>query len=337
MKKILSVVIAVAVLVVYCGGQTIAATRTIIDDKGRSLQIPVVLDRVVSVSSYITFTTIVLGGGDKLVGVETSCLNNKNLNKIYPEVAQKPDIGYEDTPNYEGILKTNPQAILTTSWDKKLKTLESKLKLPIICINMDDTRASTKFIGDLIGKQAEAKKYTDYYDEKMKIINEAVSNQPTRPKVYIAAGYGKGGLQTTWTKSSTWGKDVAACGGTYVANFKGGGTRNVSEEQLLNWNPDVLILDQSCFESKKSVMNDVRWASLNAIKSKAVYRGPDGYISTFGRPHIEAILSRLWLTDKLFPGKLDLDIMKVADDFYQEFYGVKLSNKELRDRMMPEN
>jgi iron complex transport system substrate-binding protein len=337
MRKIIWTIFTVMLLAVCFETQVIAAIRTITDDKGRTVEIPMVLDRVVSISSYITFTSIVLGGGEKLVGIESSCLNNKNLKKIYPDVTGKPDIGYEDTPNYEGILEVNPQVILTTAWDKKLKTLEAKLGLPIICINMDDSRASTKFIGDLLGKQAAAKRYTDYFDEKMEMIDQVVSGEASKPKVYIAAGYGKGGLQTTWTKSSTWGKDVVACGGVYVADFRGGGTRNVSKEQLLNWNPDILILDQSCFESKKSVMKDIRWASLSAVKNNAVHRGPDGFISTFGRPHIEAILSRLWITDKFFPGKMDINMLEVADDFYQKFYGVKLTNKELKDRMMPGN
>jgi iron complex transport system substrate-binding protein len=102
---------------------------------------------------------------------------------------------------------------------------------------------------------------------------------------------------------------------------------------VLLWDPDVIILDQSCPDTVVDVMADDRWQSLNAIQEERIYRVPEGYLDTWGRPHVESVLSRMWLASLLYPDQADVDIVAEVQDFAATFYGVDLSDAEVSDML----
>jgi iron complex transport system substrate-binding protein len=107
-------------------------------------------------------------------------------------------------------------------------------------------------------------------------------------------------------------------------------------EQVLIWNPDVLILDKTCPDSVSKVLSDPTWLTVNAVKNKRVYRAPNGFLDTWGRPYLESALSRVWLADKLYPGKMGLNIVTEAKNFYSKFYGINLTDEEINKILNPE-
>lgn len=84
------------------------ATRTVIDDLGRSVTLPVSITRIVSTAPSVTENIFAVGAGDRLVGVTTFC--------NYPEEAKAiPKIGDTMTPNMESIIALKPDVVFVST------------------------------------------------------------------------------------------------------------------------------------------------------------------------------------------------------------------------------
>jgi iron complex transport system substrate-binding protein len=309
--------------------------RTVSDMAGRRVQIPAEPERVVSVFPYITFSALTLGAEDVLVGVDSMAAQNGTLAQVYPAVHEIPDVGTVFNLNTESVLTTDPDVVLTVPWGQDPDEMEDTLDLPVVSVDMNEYRASTAFIARVLGGEAEQKAadLLDFYEENMSEIHDRISDVPAeeRTKVYVAGG---DGFLTAFGRESTWHYEVIDAGGIHVSeDLIGGGSHQVSAEQVLLWDPDVIILDQSCPDTVVDVMADDRWQSLNAIQEERIYRVPEGYLDTWGRPHVESVLSRMWLASLLYPDQADVDIVAEVQDFAATFYGVDLSDAEVSDML----
>lgn len=309
--------------------------RTVSDMAGRRVQIPAEPKRVVSVFPYITFSALTLGGEDVLVGVDSMAAQNGTLVQVYPAVHEIPHVGTVFNLNTESVLATDPDVVLTVPWGQDPDEMEDTLDLPVVSVDMNEYEASTAFIARVLGGEAEQKAadLLDFYEENMSQIHDRISDVPAkeRTRVYVAGG---DGFLTAFGRESTWHYEVVDAGGIHVSeDLIGGGSHQVSAEQVLLWDPDVIILDQSCPDTVADVMADDRWQSLNAVQEERVYRVPEGYLDTWGRPHVESVLSRMWLASLLYPDQTDVDIVAEVQDFAATFYDVDLSDAEVSDML----
>jgi iron complex transport system substrate-binding protein len=320
------------------GGAPPAATRKITDMLGRQVEIPAHLSRVVTVFPYVTFAALALGGEKTLVAIDSASAANANLARLYPVVKRLPAVGSAFSVNKESVLMAKPDVVVTVSWDSDPDKTQTTLGVPLVCVDMDKYKESIEFIAELFGPEAQvrAKELVGYYEQKEALIAEKTAGVAAsqRPKVYVGGG---NGFLSAFGKESTWHFEIEDAKGINVsADLVGGGSHEVSMEQLITWNPDVIVLDKSCADTLSSVLSDARWQPINAVKNKRVYRAPNGFLDTWGRPHLESALCRLWLADKLYPGKLGIDIVEEAKAFYAKFYGVTLSNDEITKLLNPE-
>jgi len=118
-----------------------------------------------------------------------------------------------------------------------------------------------------------------------------------------------------------------SAGGVNVAADLTGWMPEVSAEQLLQWNPHVVILLSGV--SVDEVLNDPKLASLSAVKARRVYALPESGWD-FSSPR--ALFCIEWLASKLYPERFaDVDIEAEADEFYQNVFGVDYTDPALAD------
>ena len=69
------------------------------------------------------------------------------------------------------------------------------------------------------------------------------------------------------------------------------------------------------------IITPAQWQVIDAVKNHRVYLMPD-YAKAWGYPMPEAMgIGELWMAKKLYPEKFkDIDMRKVADEWYQRFY-----------------
>ena len=112
-----------------------------------------------------------------------------------------------------------------------------------------------------------------------------------------------------------------------------GGGRNVAEEltdtywaeisyeQLLAWDPEVIILAADATYSVEDVLNDKVLADCTAVKNGAVYRIPDE-VECWDSPVPGSVLGSLWLASMLHGEAYPVEQYEAAVlEFYETFYG----------------
>ena len=111
-------------------------------------------------------------------------------------------------------------------------------------------------------------------------------------------------------------------GGLNVAEveMKGGmGMTPVSLEQILAWNPEVILSwneTQGGYYSK--ISTDPKWESIAAIKNEKVYAVPSGPFNWFDRPpSVNRIIGLKWLGNLLYPETYQYDMAVEAKEFHK--------------------
>ncbi len=188
-----------------------------------------------------------------------------------------------------------------------------------------DVLAKAKETNHFYALAVEAKAILD----RAKAANEEIP-EDKRVKVYWAMG-DKGG--NTNARDSFQSQALQLLPVINVAdieaNSKGGGSE-VSMEQILNWNPDVILVDSP--ELMDFIHKDSSWQSLRAIKEERAYLVPSipyGFLSD--PPSVNRLMGLDWLGKLLYPEAKAYDF-KIEDqlkNFYQHFYHIELSDDQI--------
>ena len=123
-------------------------------------------------------------------------------------------------------------------------------------------RRDRRHLGELTGRADGADKLARYAEDTLKTILGRIEPVATaaRPRVYYARG--PRGLTTGLGGSIN--VETIELIGRNVAGETQGGLANVSIEQILVWNPEVIVtIDQ---EFAAAVRNDPSWASVKAVR-----------------------------------------------------------------------
>ncbi|MBP2134337.1 iron complex transport system substrate-binding protein [Methanomicrobium sp. W14] len=327
-------------------GNTTAAdngTRTITDMAGRELTVPSEINKVLCTGPP-TYNLVYMLAPEKLAGWYTT-FNDKEKEFIPAEYQNLPNSGGwygKQTGNYETFLQTDPDILLDSfnEMGNTNETLDERQEnmgsIPVIGV-LDTTNASAysapiRYVGKLLGEEEQAQKLTDFYEDILGKVNERVAKMTgsEKPTVYYAEG--PEGLQTD-PAGSAHSQLIELCGGTNIADCKinqGYGMTEVSMEQVIGWNPDIIIAGSSDFYD--SVYNDSRWKDITAVKNGQVYLAPVGVpFSWFDRPPgVNRIIGIAWTAKVLHPDLFeDFDMRELAQYYYTNFIHQPLTEEQM--------
>jgi iron complex transport system substrate-binding protein len=131
------------------------------------------------------------------------------------------------------------------------------------------------------------------------------------------------------------GQLIDLCGGinvaTVPANLKSGGMTQVSLEQVLKWNPEVIITENAQFYN--SVYSNSSWQDVPAVKSHRVYLAPNAPFSWFDHPPaVNTIIGIPWTAKVLYPDKFkSMNMTNLTKEFYSDFYHVNLTDSDVKN------
>ena len=104
-----------------------------------------------------------------------------------------------------------------------------------------------------------------------------------------------------------------------------GAGNEVDLEQILLWDPDVLIFaPDSCYGD---IAASEQWQSLGAVARGDYYKtpsGPYGWLSS--PPAVQRYLGMLWLGELLYPEYTAYDLQEKVTEYYKLFYGCDLTD-----------
>jgi iron complex transport system substrate-binding protein len=277
-----------------------------------------------------------LGGGDKMVAVRPFTKQNKWVTKIEPEIKNLPMIkGW--APNNEDILNWNPDLVFV--FPEHLK-ITKKIDIPSIVAEastMKETKEAISIICKSLGLEDQADEILSYWEEKEEMLQSETSDIEDKKRVYLTTS--ADGL-TTGTKGSSFDEMIKKAGGVNVAENATGSSEGfrsvkISSEQLLTWDPEVILIDQGTGQTPENFMSNPIWDGLEAVEKEQVYMVPKG-VFWWSRPGAEHILGSQWLAKELYPNEFsDLNMEEITKDFYSDFYGYDLSEEEVSSLLNP--
>ena len=317
-------------------------SRTFVDISGKTITLPEHITRIYGSAPPITFMIYVIDDAP-LIGVNFPQTNQDNTHGdkfLSQHFMSLPILGGwhgNNTPNLESIIAAKPDVIIT--WDTPLlneKTAKdlARINIPALKVNIDDSHNYPevfRFLGKVMHKEERANALAvmaqTYLDELKTFVASIPQNE--RTKVYYAEG--PFGLQTE-CDVSFHSEPLILAGGNLVHKCVQNsviGMQEVSFEQVLTYDPDVIIVQNPAFF--KMIFEDKKWAMLKAVKDKHVYLIPKTPFNWTDRPpSFMRIIGAHWIASKLYPARYPYNIQSKVRAYYQLFFGVALSDEDLK-------
>lgn len=327
-----------------------AVEQTVTDDAGRTVTLPAadLLERIYYTSPAGQIFCFTLA--PELCAGTTMDFTEQELENLPADVADLPNLG-----TLAGGKDLNPEAIMaegiqvifsvtTTEPTEKdasdADALQSQTGIPVVVIDgtFDKTAHCYEVLGEILGKQDDAKKMADYCTKVAEDVAAAVATVPEDQRVSLYYAEGPEGLQTEPTSSShalvfnlagakNVAEDLEAEGGK--------GKTPVSLEQVLAWNPDVIVAwDSQRFEggADELIRTDPNWSTIKAVQDGRVYTMCQTPFSWLDRPPaVNRYIGLQWLTNLLYPEAYDIDIVETTKEFYSLFYHRDLTDEQVKE------
>ena len=181
-------------------------------------------------------------------------------------------------------------------------------------------------LGDLLGMADEAKALSDYCRSVYDRIDSLAASVEKANILYIT---GEAGLNVIARGSyHAEAIDLLANNLAVVDEPSSKGTGNeVDMEQILNWNPDVILFAPGSIYA--TVGEDAAWQGVTAIKDGAYYEVPMGPYNWMGfPPSVQRLLGMQWMAKVLYPDAVDYDMYEAASTYFQMFYHCDLTREQ---------
>jgi len=314
------------------------ATYAFTDDAGRTVQLPRDVERIAPSGPLAQLVLFALCP-DKLVGL-ASMFDDAQFQYIDSKYESLPVLGnfYGNTLNLETVMKANPQVVIDIGDVKQttvsdLDGIQQKTGVPTIFVNMgslDSIASAYQTLGSVTGDTAQAAKLGDYATTTLATVQQKVATIPAsaRPTVY----YGQNNGLTAAVAGTTHSAVIDAVGATNVASLGkvgGPGTAPISMEQLMVWQPDVILFAPGTVYGE--VGTSAQWQGLSAIKAGKYYEIPNGPYNWIDQPpSINQLLGIVWLANLLYPDVFHDDMAQATRDYYQLFYHCDVTDAQLQ-------
>ena len=312
-------------LLIFISGHCIGQSA-VTDASGREIRPAAKVERVYAAGPPASLLVLAIAP-DKLTGWTRAMRPNEA--EFFPErYANLPELGRltgrGNTANVEVVLNTKTDLIVDVgstgaTYASLASQVQEQTRIPYALFDgrIESTPATLRALGKLVGNEGPAEKLAAWYERELADVKQRVANAKEYPLVYY--GRSASGLQTGG-KGSINVEALEALGARNAAAEARAGLATVSFEQVLLWNPEVILTTDPNFWN--SVWTDARWRAVKAVEQKRVYLSPHLPFGWFDFPPGANRLLGLWWAGKLLHPQTfgDLDLRAKVTEFHRLFY-----------------
>lgn len=329
-------------------GASPAGAVTLTTATGKTLELDAPLTRVICSGSGCLRLVTYLGAQDKIVAVDDLEAKRRQFDArpyslANPRFKTMPVFGEfrgHDNPELILSLVPQPQAVfkLYSGMGHDPAELENKTGIPVIVLEDPDLGAKRgilskdlRTLGAAMGKEQRAEEVIAFFERSIRDLEKRSRGVPEneRKTVYLGGVAYKGphGFESTEPGYPPFAflgaKNVAA---PEDPDAKAPAQTNVSKEQILAWNPDLLFLDLSTLQLGQDagglfeLRNDPAYRMLTAVKEGKVYGllPYNWYSENFG----SELANAYFIGKILYPERFkDIDPKAKADEIFAFLVG----------------
>ena len=340
MKKAIILFLILSLLLSACGQSGAAPagqTREFTDSTGRTVTLPEDITKI-AISGPLSQIYILPLAGDLLVGVSTAYAEDAQ-SYLPAYLYEKAEIGQlyggKGEMDLEALLAAAPEVVIDIGEPKKttaddLTALTEQTGIPFIHIDATVATApeAYRILGKLLDREEKAEELAAWCESTYAMIGammEKVDADSARKTLLYCLG-DKG--VNVIARGSFHGETINFMSENLavVEDVVSGGAGNeVDLEQILLWDPDVIIFaPDSCYGD---IAASEQWQSAGAVARGEYYKtpsGPYGWLSS--PPAVQRYLGMLWLGELLYPGYAEYDLQEKVTEYYRLFYGCDLTD-----------
>lgn len=312
-----------------------AETAVFTDSVGREVTVPVEISKV-AISGPLAQIVLFALCPEKLVGIasEWDASAEEYLATEYYSLPLLGQLyGGKGEMNLETLLASGAQVVIDVGEPKEtivedLDALQEQTGIPFVHITAttETTGEAYRMLGELLGAEEKAEELAAYCEQTYETVR-AISGQVEKKRVlYLLGSEGLNVIATGSYHSEII--DLLTDNQAVVDEPSSKGSGNeVDMEQLLLWNPEVIIFaPDSIYDS---VGSDPLWQSMDAIASGNYYEVPFGPYNWMGfPPSVQRYLGMLWLAKVLYPDAADYDLQAEITQYFNLFYHCTLTDAQ---------
>jgi iron complex transport system substrate-binding protein len=317
------------------GSRTISVT----DQRGKTLTFARPVTRVVTIPMPAASLLVAVDRtADHLAAMHNAswvAMRDGIMGTIFPKAQELPhEIATQDfTANVESVRALDPDVVIQWSDAQLIDPLE-KAGLNVIGLTntgkQEDVDAWVAMFAAMLGKPERAADIKARSDADLAAVKDlAAGRGSTRPSILYFNRF-TGGLKVAAANSYN---DfyIKLVGGTNPATgndpLKGSGMVGLDVEQVLRWDPEIILLGNFDNAVPQDLYSNPVWQPVSAVRNRRVYKVPlGGY--RWDPPGQESPLMWHWLSDIAFPRQQSLLRNKVVE-YFDFLYGHKPTAAEL--------
>jgi iron complex transport system substrate-binding protein len=311
-----------------------ASDVQVTDGTGATVVIPQPVERIASVYGSATYFVYALGAGDRLVaawyiGVKGISQATEAMFRLEPRLDEILSFG---DPNVEELASRGVDLVLAdASRHAAFAEQMNDIGVPVIQYSVetpDELRAAMAMTGYALGPEAQ-RRSAQYVFDHLRIFGTVADDVAGIPDAERARVLFLGTDPLSVASGDMYQSLlIEAAGGVSVSAGLSGYWNQVNLEQILVWNPDVIVIAPYGNVQVADLLTNPDWQSVKAVQDGRVYRMPR-LIAPMDTPVPESLLGLIWLADAIYPGRISLHLGAEVKHFYTTYYGYALTDNEL--------
>ena len=331
-KNKLTLVLLLCILVVglVVSGYSDGETKTVEDALGRTIQVPKNVERIVGLEAGALRIITYLQATDRVVGVENFEKRDRKrpYRLAHPELAELHNLGPIHGGDPELIVAAQPEVIFWSyATERKADDLESKTGIPVFVLNAgpprtmgrEDLYSALRRVGKVIGARQRAEEVIEFIEGEIEKLRQLGQKKESTDVDAYVGGIGQKGAHGISSTEPSY-PPFSFIGLINAAGKVGTDHAMVSEEKVIQWDPDYLFVDAAGLSLVKQDLEEPQFKSLSAVRQERVYRLlPYNYYTTnFGTLLADAYYIGKTVYPDAFSG---VDPVESADDIYEFLVG----------------
>ena len=235
------------------------------------------------------------------------------------------------SPNVEAILSLRPDLVFQwASAGSDVISVLDRTGLPVLGMRAgtwDDFAAYVRIMGLVAGKEGRAEALLDRQLKTRRDLEAALASIPMSEQPRVLYFNRAVNLLRVSGQGSFNDFYIRLAGGRNAAGDNPP-ISTVTIEQVLTWNPQVVLLGNFDTALPADIYDDPRWQSVDAVRNRRVYRMPlGGY--RWDPPSQESSLTWLWLAGLFHPERLNVNLRDEMRDWFGFLYNHQLTDSEI--------
>lgn len=331
-------------------------THVITDHLGEEVEVPYDVERIAvgNILPLPSVLTVFFDSADKIIGMSPNSMSaaeNGLLGELYPEILNA-DTGYLNGSeiNLEELMKLEPDVVFYSASQPEQGQQLRDAGFAAVALSVNKWEYNTietlnqwiALLSEIFPENDKTEIVEQYSDRIYKMVQERVAEIPEeeRERVFFLFKYSDTEMATSGKNffGQFWADAVGAINA--AEEIETDNQAAVNMEQVYAWNPTVIYITNFTEAQPEDLygntIGEYDWSAVSAVQNEKVYKMPLGMYRSY-TPGADTPVTLLWFAKTTYPELFeDIDIIQEAKDYYEEVFGVQLTDAQAASIFAPD-